>query len=92
MIDLYTAATPNGHKASIALEELGLPYTVHALSFDRQEQKSPEFLQITPTAVFRPSLTAATMTSRSSNPAPFCSISPRKPASCYRATAKAAPE
>ncbi len=48
MIDLYTAATPNGHKASIALEELGLPYTVHALSFDRQEQKSPEFLQIKP--------------------------------------------
>ncbi len=48
MIDLYTAATPNGHKASIALEELGLPYTVHALSFDRQEQKSPEFLQINP--------------------------------------------
>jgi hypothetical protein len=30
MIDLYTAATPNGHKVSIALEELGLPYTVHA--------------------------------------------------------------
>lgn len=48
MIALYTAATPNGHKASIALEELGLPYTVHALSFDRQEQKSPEFLQINP--------------------------------------------
>ncbi len=48
MIDLYTAATPNGHKASIALEELGLPYTAHALSFDRQEQKSPEFLQINP--------------------------------------------
>ncbi|MGH8353207.1 MAG: glutathione S-transferase family protein [Pseudomonas sp.] len=48
MIDLYTAATPNGHKASIALEELGLPYAVHALSFDKQEQKSPEFLRINP--------------------------------------------
>ncbi|MCY1273593.1 Disulfide-bond oxidoreductase YfcG [compost metagenome] len=48
MIDLYTAATPNGHKASIALEELGLPYEVHALSFDRREQKSPEFLRINP--------------------------------------------
>jgi GST-like protein len=48
MIDLYTAATPNGHKVSIALEELGLPYQVHALSFDKKEQKSPEFLRINP--------------------------------------------
>ena len=31
MIDLYTASTPNGHKASVALEELGLPYTVHPI-------------------------------------------------------------
>ena len=48
MIDLYTAATPNGHKVSIALEELGLPYDLHVLSFDRKEQKSPEFLRINP--------------------------------------------
>lgn len=48
MIDLYTAATPNGHKVSILLEELGLPYTVHALSFDRREQKAPAFLKINP--------------------------------------------
>ncbi|MWV16682.1 glutathione S-transferase [Pseudomonas sp. L-22-4S-12] len=48
MIDLYTAATPNGHKVSIALEELGLPYRVHVLSFDKQEQKTPEFLRINP--------------------------------------------
>lgn len=48
MIELYTAATPNGHKISIALEELGLPYEVHALSFDRQEQKAPDFLRINP--------------------------------------------
>ncbi len=48
MIDLYTAATPNGHKASIALEELGLPYEVHALSFAQQEQKAPAYLQINP--------------------------------------------
>jgi GST-like protein len=48
MIDLYTAATPNGHKVSIVLEELGLPYTVHALSFDKKEQKSEEFLKINP--------------------------------------------
>jgi GST-like protein len=48
MIDLYTAATPNGHKVSIVLEELGLPYTVHALSFDKKEQKSEDFLKINP--------------------------------------------
>ncbi|MFG0382417.1 glutathione S-transferase family protein [Pseudomonas sp. zbq_18] len=48
MIELYTAATPNGHKVSIALEELGLPYQVHALSFDKKEQKAPEFLRINP--------------------------------------------
>lgn len=48
MIDLYTAATPNGHKVSIVLEELGLPYRVQALSFDKREQKTPEFLRINP--------------------------------------------
>ncbi|MDP2246060.1 glutathione S-transferase family protein [Pseudomonas sp.] len=48
MIDLYTAATPNGHKASIALEELQLPYSLHALSFERKEQKTPAFLKINP--------------------------------------------
>jgi glutathione S-transferase/GST-like protein len=48
MIDLYTAATPNGYKVSIALEELGLPYTVHALQLGKLEQKRPEFLKISP--------------------------------------------
>lgn len=48
MIDLYTAATPNGYKASIVLEELGLDYEVHALSFSAGEQKKPEFLKICP--------------------------------------------
>jgi GSH-dependent disulfide-bond oxidoreductase len=48
MIDLYTAATPNGHKISIALEELALPYTVHALQLSKGEQKRPEFLAISP--------------------------------------------
>ncbi|MDP2310381.1 MAG: glutathione S-transferase N-terminal domain-containing protein [Pseudomonadota bacterium] len=48
MIDLYTAATPNGWKVSIALEELGLPYTVHALDLMTNEQKRPEFLAINP--------------------------------------------
>ena len=48
MIDLYTAATPNGHKISIALEELGLPYTLHALALDQKVQKEPWFLAINP--------------------------------------------
>jgi len=48
MIDLYTAATPNGHKISIALEELALPYTLHALELSGGEQKQPWFLAINP--------------------------------------------
>jgi GSH-dependent disulfide-bond oxidoreductase len=48
MIELFTAATPNGHKVSIALEELGLPYEVRALSFAKNEQKEPWFLEINP--------------------------------------------
>ncbi len=48
MIDLYTAETPNGHKVSIALEEMGLPYQVHHLSFKKNEQKDPSFLAINP--------------------------------------------
>ena len=48
MIDLYTAATPNGHKVSIALEELALPYTLHALDLASGEQKEPWFLAINP--------------------------------------------
>lgn len=48
MIELYTAATPNGHKISIALEELGLPYRLHAVDLGAQEQKQPAFLQINP--------------------------------------------
>jgi glutathione S-transferase len=48
MIDLYTAATPNGHKVSIALEELALPYTVHAVNLGALEQKQPAFLAMNP--------------------------------------------
>jgi GST-like protein len=48
MIDLYTAATPNGYKVSIALEELGLPYEVKALDLSAGEQKQRWFLKINP--------------------------------------------
>jgi GSH-dependent disulfide-bond oxidoreductase len=48
MIDLYTAATPNGWKASITLEELELPYTLHAIDLSSGEQKKPWFTAINP--------------------------------------------
>lgn len=48
MIDLYTAATPNGHKISIALEELALPYALKVLDLAKGEQKTPAFLAINP--------------------------------------------
>src|SRR5438132_5846220 len=48
MIDLYTASTPNGWKASVALEELGLPYEVHHLNLRKREQRTPEYLAINP--------------------------------------------
>lgn len=48
MIDLYTASTPNGHKVSIALEEMGLDYHVIPISLTAGDQKKPEFLAINP--------------------------------------------
>jgi len=48
MIDLYTWATPNGRKISIALEELGLPYTVHAVDIGAGAQFTPAFLALSP--------------------------------------------
>jgi glutathione S-transferase len=48
VIELYTAPTPNGRKVSIALEEMALPYTVHAVDLAAGEQKTPEFLAINP--------------------------------------------
>jgi glutathione S-transferase len=48
MIDLYTAPTPNGWKASITLEELEFPYEVHAIDLARNQQKEDWFLEINP--------------------------------------------
>ena len=48
MIDLYTAATPNGWKASITLEELELPYEVHAIDLSSGDQKRKPFIDINP--------------------------------------------
>ena len=48
MIELYTAPTPNGWKASIMLEELGLPYEVRAINLLERVQKEPWYLKINP--------------------------------------------
>jgi len=48
MIDLYTAPTPNGHKASCTLEALGFEYNTHFVNITEGEQKKPEFLAINP--------------------------------------------
>ena len=48
MIRLHTAATPNGRKASIALEEIGVPYEVRHVHLDRNEQMTPAFLELNP--------------------------------------------
>jgi GST-like protein len=48
LLQLYSLPTPNGVKASIMLEETGLPYEVHLVRFDRNDQLSPEFLAANP--------------------------------------------
>ncbi|MGZ8291152.1 MAG: glutathione S-transferase family protein [Telluria sp.] len=48
MIDLYSAATPDGHTISIALEELQLPYKLNVLDLKKNEQNEPWFLAINP--------------------------------------------
>jgi glutathione S-transferase len=48
MLELYTWATPNGTKASIMLEEIGIPYNVHPVNLGKNEQRTAEFLAITP--------------------------------------------
>jgi len=48
MIDLYTWTTPNGRKASIALEEMGLDYKAHPINIGEGDQFAPDFLKISP--------------------------------------------
>lgn len=48
MIDLYTSETPNGWKISIALEEMGLPYTVHPIALSKNEQKADWYVKLNP--------------------------------------------
>jgi GSH-dependent disulfide-bond oxidoreductase len=48
MIDLYTWTTPNGRKASIMLEEVGLPYRVHPIDISKGDQFKAEFVAVNP--------------------------------------------
>jgi GST-like protein len=48
MIDVYSWATPNGHKVHVMLEECGLPYRVHAVDIGAGDQFKPQFLAISP--------------------------------------------
>src|SRR6202012_4530509 len=47
-LQLYSLPTPNGVKASIMLEEIGLPYEVHLINFGKGDQHTPEFLSLNP--------------------------------------------
>ena len=48
MIEVYSAPTPNGWKVTIMLEECGLPYSFHPVDLSRGEQRTPEFLEMSP--------------------------------------------
>jgi GST-like protein len=73
-LQLYSLPTPNGVKVSIMLEETGLPYEPHLVSFDSNDQLSPEFLSLNPYGKIpaRSSIRTAPAASRSrcSNRAP----------------------
>ena len=83
-IDLYYWTTPNGWKVSIALEEMGLPYTIKLVDIDNVEQNNPEFLALAPNAKIPMMLTP---TGRMARPLPSlkaarsCNTSPAKQAS-----------
>jgi GST-like protein len=48
LLQLYSLPTPNGVKVSIMLEEIRLPYEVHLVDFNKDDQKTPEFLSLNP--------------------------------------------
>ena len=48
MIELFTSATPNGHKVTIALEEMALEYRVHRIDLGAREQKEDWYLKLNP--------------------------------------------
>jgi hypothetical protein len=93
MIEVYSWATPNGHKVHIMLEECGLPYRVIPVDIGAGDQFKPEFLAISPNnkipAIVDPDGPRAGR-SRSSSRARSCSTSPARPASsCPKASRRA---
>jgi glutathione S-transferase len=48
VIDFYTAPTPNGWKASMAFEEMEIPYNLHLVDLSKGHQRTPEFLRLSP--------------------------------------------
>ena len=91
-LQLYSLPTPNGVKVSIMLEEIGLPYEPHRVDFGANDQKTAEFLAVSPNgkipAIVDPNgpdgqPIALFESGRSS------SISPRRPASCCRRARRA---
>ena len=93
-LQLYSLPTPNGVKVSIMLEEIGLPYEAHLVDFDKDDQKTPEFLSLNPNgkipAIIDPDGPGRQAAARCSSPARSCTISPRRPASCCRRTRRGA--
>ena len=73
MIELYTYATPNGHKASIMLEETGLPYAVRVVDIERGDQYAPKFRALSPNAKI-PVIVDPQRAEPYSNPVPFFCI------------------
>src|SRR6201999_4041325 len=53
LLQLYSLPTPNGVKVSIMLEEIGLSYEVHLVDFNKDDQKTAEFLSLNPTGKTR---------------------------------------
>lgn len=92
MIDFYTAATPNGHKIAIALEEMGLEYTTTRSTFRTTTKNSPHLPRLTQMGVFRRLLTVIMKILRCLSRVRFCSISQRKLESSYPKKAKRAPK
>src|SRR3954464_12040352 len=105
MIDLYYWTTPNGHKLTMMLEETGTPYKIFPVNIGKGEQFKAEFLAISPNnripamvdhdppgggKPLRPP-GGAKSRSRSSSPAPFWSISPRRPENSCRPSRAPAP-
>ena len=87
-IELHAFDTPNGRKISVALEEMGLPYTVRIVDIRKGQQREPDFLKISPNGK-TPRLSTPTVPmagrSASSSPAQSSSTSAKRPASSGRA-------